>query len=137
MQNCCNSTYNSLAPRKIFEHINELWCRTIVSQKCNGNPRTDNNNRQISHVMRKPMFYIRETSAQISFTLTRKLISTFIFIIVIVIFNIVIVPFLYSLNQHQSHLANNADPDQMMLSMQHLFWFCNICLGTFSLPHIY
>ena len=26
--------------------------------------------------------------------------------------------------------ANNADPDQMMLSMQHLFWFCNICLGT-------
>ena len=98
MQNCCNSTYNSLAPRKIFEHINELWCRTIVSQKCNGNPRTDNNNRQISHVMRKPMFYIRETNAQISFTLTRKLISTFIFTIVIVIFNIVIVPFLYSLN---------------------------------------
>ena len=58
MQNYCNSTYNSLAPRKIFEHINELWCRTIVSQKCNGNLRTDNNNRQISHVMRKPMFYI-------------------------------------------------------------------------------
>ena len=58
VQNCCNSTYNSLAPRKIFEHINELWCRTIVSKKCNGNPRTDNNNRQISHVMRKPMFNI-------------------------------------------------------------------------------
>ena len=98
MQNCCNSTYNSLAPRKIFEHINELWCGTIVSQKCNGNPRTDNKNRQISHVMRKPMFYISRNKCTDQLHTNKEADQHLYFHYSVVIFNIVIVPFLYSLN---------------------------------------